>query len=151
MYGMMNPPLFMMPTFHNPMNMYNYNNFMMPGMFQNVYEPWAESYEQKDSFYMNNNQNQNSSEPNKINIVFKTTAKVKTNIVADHGQTMSEVLLLYLKKEGKEKLFKRCSGIFFLFNAQMIDIYDETKVEEFFKNESNPLIIVNEMNFVIGA
>ena len=151
MYGMMNPPPFMMPTFHNPMNMYNYNNFMMPGMFQNVYEPWAESYEQKDSFYMNNSQNQNSSQPNKINIVFKTTAKVKTNIVADHGQTMSEVLLLYLKKEGKEKLFKRCSGIFFLFNAQMIDIYDETKVEEFFKNESNPLIIVNEINFVIGA
>ena len=148
MYGMMNPPQYMMYPFNNPMNMYNFNNFMMPGM---VYEPWAESYEQKDSFYMNNSQKQNSSEPNKINIVFKTTAKVKTNIVADHGQTMSEVLLLYLKKEGKEKLFKRCSGIFFLFNAQIIDIYDETKVEEFFKNESNPLIIVNEMNFVIGA
>ena len=61
---------------------------------------------------------------------------------------MSDVILLYLKKEGKEKLFKKNSEVFFLYNAQMIDIFDETKVKDFFKNKNNPLIIVNEMKLI---
>ena len=131
-------------------NMMNPMNPMYP-MDQNINEPWAESYEQRSFYKMNQKEEQISPGPNKINIVFKTTSKVKTNMVADYGQTMSDVILLYLKKEGKENLFKRCSGIFFLYNAQMIDVFDETKVEEFFKDVSNPLIFVNEMKFVIGA
>ena len=148
------------PGYTNNFNMNNFfmmnnysmmNHYPMFQMDQNINEPWAESYEQRSFYKMNQKEEQISPGPNKINIVFKTTSKVKTNMVADYGQTMSDVILLYLKKEGKENLFKRCSGIFFLFNAQMIDIFDETKVEDFFKNKSNALIIVNEMKFVIGA
>ena len=134
------------------MNMMNMNqNFMMNPMYQTINEPWAECYEQKCFSYVNQSQDSISPGSNKINIVFKTIAKVKTNIVADYGQTMSNVLSLYLKKEGKENSFKRCRRIFFLFKAQKIDAFDETKVEDFFKNINNPLIIVNEMEFVIGA
>ena len=64
------------------------------------------------------NQSQDSISPgsNKINIAFKTIAKVKTNIVSDYGQTMSEVLLLYLKM--KEK--KICSKDIVAFSFYLI-------------------------------
>jgi hypothetical protein len=126
-------------------------SFMMPPMIQTTNEPWEEGYEPKNWVFVCQSKDSNFPGTNKINITFKTTSKAKTNIVADYGQTMSDIILLYLKKEGKENLFKRCSGIFFLFNAQMIDVFDETKVEDFFKNISSPLIIVNEMKIVIGA
>ena len=140
MYGMY-------PYMFNP-----YPQYMQPyDFYLNNNEPWAESYEQKSFSNMNQSQDSISPGSNKINIVFKTTAKVKTNIVADYGQTMRDVLSLYLKKERKENSSKGCRRIFFLFNAQKIDAFDETKVEDFFKKINNPLIIVNEMEFVIGA
>ena len=139
-----NPPL----SHHVPYYM-NWN-YMMPKM-NSISEHWEEGYETKNWGFGGQSKDSNSPGSNKINITFKTTSKVKTNIVADYGQTMRDIILLYLKKEGKENLFKRCSGIFFLYNAQMIDVFDETKVEEFFKDVSNPLIFVNEMKFVIGA
>ena len=88
---------------------------------------------------------------NKINIVFKTTANVRTNVVADYGKTVSDIILLYLKRVGREELFKKDSGICFLNNAKKIDIYDKTKVEIYFKNTSSPLIIVNDVQNLIGA
>jgi len=124
----------------------NMNNFMMNPMGNLDNEPWAQSYTKNSSFMCHG-----APDPNKIKIFFKTTDRVETMIIADYGQTMSDVLLLYLKKNEKENLFKRSSGVFFLYNAQMIDIYDETKVEDFFKNDNYPRIIVNEMKFIIGA
>ena len=140
------------PGFGNSMGVnmnLNFNNFMMPEMIPPINEAWAESYERNNMNLMQGPIPPHES--NKINIVFKTTSKVRTNIVGDLEQTMSDIILLYLKKEGKEKLFKRSGGVFFLYNAKMIDLFDETKVKDFFKNNSNPLIIVNEMKFVIGA
>ena len=99
----------------NMMNM-NYHNSMRLQMNQDINKPWAESYAQK--CYSNMKQSQDSISPgsSKINIVFKTNAKVKTNIVSDYGQTMSEVLLLYLKK--KEK--KICSKDIMVFSFDLI-------------------------------
>ena len=140
--------IFNIPNWNMNMNMmnmnWNFNNFMMNQMNNIVNEPWAESY--NSSFMCHG-----PPEPNKINIIFKTTDKVETNIVADYGKTISDILLLYLKKIGKENLFKRTSGVFFLYNTQMININDETKVEDFFKNNNYPRIIVNEMKFILGA
>ena len=169
MFGHWNPfpPFILEPAIGYPDPFYHANNLLfkmgipmqMDLNFRNnlyemnkpILEDWAISYEQNNFNMMNQIENPISPGINKINIVFKTTAKEKKNIVADFGQTMSDVILLYLKKEGKEKLFRRSSGMFFLYNAKMIDIYDETKVEEFFKDKKNPLIIVNEMQFVLGA
>ena len=143
-YNIFNQPNWNINPYMN-MNM-DFNNFMMNQMDNLANEPWAQSYTKNSSFMCHG-----SPEPNKIIIIFKTTDKVETKIVADCGQTMSDVLLLYLKKNEKENLFKRSSGVFFLYNAQMIDIYDETKVKDFFKNDNFPRILVNEMKFVIGA
>ena len=79
----------------NMMNI-NYQNSMMLQMNQDINEPWAESYEQKCSSNMKQNHDSISPGSNKKNIVFKTTAKLKTNIVADYGQTMSEVYYIII-------------------------------------------------------
>ena len=120
-------------------SIFSKKQYFMPEMIQPINETLAESYLQKNNF-------NTTPESNKINIVFKTTSEVRTNIVADFEQTMSDVILLYLKKVGKEMLLKRSSDVFFLYNAQIIDIFDETKVKDFFKNKSNPIIIVKERN-----
>ena len=120
-------------------NIFEKKQYFMPEMIQPINETLAESYLQKNYF-------NTTPESNKINIVFKTNSEVRTNIVADFEQTMSDVILLYLKKVGKEMLLKRSSDVFFLYNGKIIDIFDETKVKDFFKNKSNPIIIVNEKN-----
>ena len=129
-------------------NIFSKMQYFMPEMIQPINETLEESYLQK--YNTNQIQDPIPLEPNKKNIVFKTTFNARTNIVADFEQTMSDVILLYLKKVGKEMLLKRSSDIFFLYNAQIIDIFDETKVKDFFKNKSNPIIIFNERNN-IGA
>ncbi len=125
-------------------------NFI-PKILKSINKTWDESYDKNNIHIYNPNSKSIPPDSNKINIVYKTTFKVKTNIVADLEQTISDVILLYLKKEGKEKLFKRNSDVFFLYNAQKINIFDKTRVKDFFKNKSDPLIIVHQMKYVLGA
>ena len=135
--------------FYNPM-LFNINmNNMMPGMNFGGNESWISGYGPGINFNMGQIQIPPGS--NKINIVFKTTANVRTNVVAEYGKTVSDIILLYLKRVGREDLFKKDSGICFLNNAKKIDIYDKTTVENYFKNTSSPLIIVNDVQNLIGA
>ena len=138
------------PFFNNNNFMPNcFNNNMMPGMNLGGNESWMSGY--GPGINMGQMQVPIATGSNKINIVFKTTANVRTNVVADYGKTVSDIILLYLKRVGREELFKKDSGICFLNNAKKIDIYDKTKVEIYFKNTSSPLIIVNDVQNLIGA
>ena len=140
------------PFFNNNNFMPNcFNNNMMPGMNLGGNESWISGYGPGINFNMGQMQVPIAPGSNKINIVFKTTANVRTNVVADYGKTVSDIILLYLKRVGREELFKKDSGICFLNNAKKIDIYDKTKVEIYFKNTSSPLIIVNDVQNLIGA
>ena len=136
---------------NNFMPMFINNNMMMPGMNFGGNESWMSGYGPGINFNMGQMQVPIAPGSNKINIVFKTTANVRTNVVAEYGKTVSDIILLYLKRVGREDLFKKDSGICFLNNAKKIDIYDKTKVEIYFKNTSSPLIIVNDVQNLIGA
>ena len=132
---------------NNFMPMFFNNNNMMLGMNFGGSPSWMSGYGPG----INSNMDQMQAGPNKINIVFKTTANVRTNVIADYGQSISDIILLYLKRVGREDLFKKDSGICFLSNAKKIDIFDKTKVEAYFRNTINPLIIVNDVKNLIGA
>ena len=140
------------PFFNNNIFMpMGFNNNMMPGMNLGGNQSWMSGYGPGINSNMGQMQVPIAPGSNKINIVFKTTANVRTNVVADYGKTVSDIILLYLKRVGREELFKKDSGICFLNNAKKIDIYDKTKVEIYFKNTSSPLIIVNDVQNLIGA
>ena len=128
-------------------------NVMMPGM--NMGGNWMNIY---NNGIMNNNanivNNNNQFKPqagNKINVIFKTTGGFITNVLIDHGKTMSELFQVYLKKVDKIELFNTENTIFFLFNANKISFTDDTKVERFFSITPNPTVVVNDVRGLIGA
>ena len=98
-----------------------------------------------------NQSNQSSFMSNKTNIIFKATSGLNVTIPIDLNKTISDAILLYLRRVNREKLFKKNSGILFLHNARVIDIYDRTTIGEFFGQFLNPFIIVNDVKNLIGA
>ena len=98
-----------------------------------------------------NQGNQSSFASTKTNINFKTTAGVATSLIVDRRKTLSDTILLYLKRVNREYLFKEKSGIMFLYNAKVISIYDKTTIGDFFGQMPNPIIMVSDVQNLIGA
>ena len=165
MQGMMfnNPNFNMMPNIMNQGGNFGNNNMMqyymammmngnnMNGMNMGGNEDWMKGYNLAMSEENTNTSNNNQSSGNKINVIFKTTQSVLTNILIDYGKTMSELIKLYLRRMGKPELFGRNDGVCFLFNATKISFDCQTKVEDFFQFTFHPTIIVNDVNNLIGA
>ena len=149
MPNMMNTGNFnMMPFFLAMMNNPNMN---FPVMNVGGNEDWVNGYKLAMGEANINIDNSNLTSGNKITVVFKTTQGVITNVTIDHGKTVSELLQLYLKRMGKAELINNREGICFVFNATKINFDSQTKVEDFFKYNSFPNIIVNDVNNLIGA
>ena len=134
----------------NNMNMGNY------GMNGNIYGGnnfWEMAYGQQNYFTQNFNQmNQQQYMPNKYNINFKTTGGVKVLVNVDVGTSISDTLLLFLKRVGKPELFDVNSGIFFLCNAQKLNIYDRSPIQSLsMDGGTNLIIMVNDVQNLIGA
>ena len=128
-------------------------NFMMPGMNTGGNANWMSIY--NNNIQQNNNMNMNNSvfgaPDNKINVVFKTTKGVITNVLIDKGKTMSYLFAVYLKKVDKYELFNKPNTIFFLFNAKRFDFLDDHKVEDIFSVIHYPTIVVNDIRGLIGS
>ena len=144
MYGNMQNPN-MMPFGMNMNNNFNQFNFGENQNLLNIYN-------------IGNNQQQNINQGNScplfeeyINLVFKTTGGLITNLNVKRGTPVFEVLSLYLKRVGKPELFNPNSGIFFLYNARQINIYDNTNIENFLNLTMTPTIMVNDVKNLIGA
>ena len=91
-----------------------------------------------------NKENQSQEEPGpKMNVTFKTTQGITTNMVLKHGTTVGESLKLYLKRVGRPDLIDNLQGrLHFLYNTKNLKFNDTTKIEDFFKNDPLPCIIV---------
>ena len=129
-------------------------NFMMPGM--NIGGNWMSIYNNNNNIPQVNNNNINNSfmgvqQDNKINVVFKTTKGVMTNVLIDKGKTMSYLFQVYLKKVDKFDLFNKPNTIFFLFNAKIFDFLDDRKLGDVFAFTPNPTIVVNDIRGLIGS
>ena len=80
----------------------------------------------------------------KQTVVFKTTAGLTTSIVFDYGTTMDEVLKKYWERIGKPENI-HSNRFCFLFNAKKINYGIKTPVEQYFKFDDNPRVIVYEV------
>ena len=97
------------------------------------------------------NQQPITSRSNIVTIQFKTTQAVKTIVKVNYDKTVSDTILLYLKRMNKPELFDKSSGIFFLYNANKVDIYDKSKIGDFLGGITYPTIMVNDVKNLIGA
>ena len=130
-----NMPNYNWMFFGMPMNM-NMNNWT------NVYENSLNIQNQQQNFYNNNNM---------MNIIFKSTAGLKMNLFVDIGTSVSDAILLFLKRCGKTELFKPDSGVYFLFNTKSLNIYDKTKIFNLCGGQTNPVVLVIDAQNLIGA
>ena len=151
----------MQPNFNGNMQNFNWmfgiNPLMMNPMFNNQMgginfgqnENWGMVYGGGININQGNQFNQNT--PGKKNIIFKTTQNVRTLLAVDLDKTLSDTILLYLKRVNKPELFTKDSGICFLYNARKLDIYDKTKIGVLFGQIFNPTIMVTDILNLIGA
>ena len=95
--------------------------------------------------------NQGMFNSGKINVIFRTTKAVRTNITIDTDKTVSDLIQLYFKRIGKPELFQRPMDICFIFNANKINFNEQKPVEQFFFGVYNPFITVNDTKDLIGA
>ena len=145
MTGMQNPMMFANPN----MNMNMMNPFMIGGNWMNIYLNMNNMNNMNN--IINNMPFPNPQGQSKINVIFKTTMGVVTNVLIDYGKTMSDLFQVYLKRVDKIELYNTKDTILFLFNAKKLSFTDNTKVEDFFKLTPNPTIVVNDVKGLIGA
>ena len=90
--------------------------------------------------------------PQTIRILFRTTQGQITYITVDYGTTIDELLRKYLKIKNKEHLYgDKSNRICFLYNAWQLKFGDISVVEKVFKNITEPKIVVNDVNNLIGG
>ena len=127
-----------------PMNMMNMNNKMM-GMEND--EEWMKGFKMGLEEVNNSGEeiNESSSTVPKNNIIFRATQGVSYTLVVDYGTTIDKLLKKYLKRTNRSDL-EKSNNISFLFNARRLKFGDQTKIEDFFKDITNPKVVVNDVN-----
>ena len=100
--------------------------------------------------YRNNINNKedaiNSSE--KINFTFETENGAKIPFYCDENITVEELLKLFINKVGLEYDLIKKEKIYFIFNAQIIDINDKRKIKEVFRYKFNIIIVKEIQKFI---
>ena len=130
-------------------NQMNMGNNMMPNINNNQNDNLGMVYGSGQNMNQGNQTSYGGVTKNNIN--FKTTAGLQTFVTVDCNKTLSDTILLYLKRVNRENLFKENSGILFLYNAKIINIFDKTTIGDFFGQMPNPIIMVNDVKNLIGA
>ena len=133
-----------------PMGMMNMN---MMQMNMNNDEEWMKGFKMGVE-EVNGTQQEDLGDGPKINVIFKTTQGVTHTLVYNYGTTVDEVLQKYLKRVNRADLIndeQNKGKICFLFNAAQLKFGDQTTIENFFKGISNPKVVVNDVNNLIGA
>ena len=130
-----------MTGMQNPMMCMNMMNpFMIGGNWMNIYSNMNNMNNMNN--IINNMPFPNPQGQSKINVIFKTTMGVVTNVLIDYGKTMSDLFQVYLKRVDKIELYNTKDSILFLFNARKVRFGDVTKIEDYFKNINIPRIQV---------
>jgi hypothetical protein len=89
-----------------------------------------------------------------INIDFKTTQGVKHTILINSEESIGTLLVKYFIKIGQAELISsnlNSNKICFIYKATPLKLNDNTKIKDFFLDNKNPIIIVNDVNNLIGA
>ena len=141
--GQKNPmEIFMISVFGNPF--FNNNPYMGNNVYNNDY--WKNGY----NIGPLNNIPQKPAQNQMYNSVFKTTEGFKFNIPFSGTRTAEDLILTFFRRVDKENLFKE-GGIAFLYNASTIEYHCPKKISEIFKTNLSPVIMVIDVQGLIGA
>jgi len=127
------------------MDMNNMNNLNMQGLNVGGNENWLQGY---NVVKINPNNNNGG---NKINCIFNTTTGKTINILIDYGKTIHDLIKIYFARVNKPELINRDQDICFVYNAAKLNFNSNEKVENFFRFNANPTILVNDIHELIGA
>ena len=141
---------------NNGMNMNNNNMPFMPNMniqqlnlggaanWQGIYTPQGEN--------QNGQQMQNSGNmvAGKVNAILTTTRGVKVNMKIDYGKRVCDLIKLYFKLINREDLINNPQDLVFIYNANRMNINDQTPVERYFAS-GFARITINDTRGLIGA
>ena len=89
-------------------------------------------------------------EPRMYNCVFKTTDGKNFIIPFSESRTGEDLILTFFKRVDREELFQN-RGVGFIYNAEAIDYHTKRKTREIFKTNTNPVIMVIDVQNLIGA
>ena len=123
----------------------------------NIFIVKPKSYDQKDEDededededIIENISNNIDFQDKKLNIKFKTLQGNIVNVQLNQNRTIGMALELFIERLNLKK--EQIDKIYFLYNASKINLHDSTSLKKFFKNNNDPLIIVNDVNNIIGA
>ena len=64
-----------------------------------------------------------------------------------------QAIKFYCESRNIENLYQKIlnQDIIFLFNSYMLNIYDETPINQIFKNNRNPVIILEDNGVILGG
>ena len=86
----------------------------------------------------------------KYNCVFKIDNWTNVTLLINAGKTVEDLILTFFKRVDKEDLFTK-KGISFVYNTAPLDYHSKINVENLFKANLNPVIMVLDVNNLIGA
>jgi len=135
---MMNNNMNIMPN----MMMMNNNINLMPNMMMN------NDFNLMPNMMINNNFEPQSKNILKKDFIFKTTKGKLFHFNVDYGTTVKELLKKFFDRIGRPDLMG-CKDIFFIFNAKKIEYENQTPIEKFFNFSHNPVIIVNDVKYLL--
>ena len=119
----------------------------MQGMNIGGNQNWMLGYNTSNSTANNNGPSQR-----KISCMFKrTTGQNPIMILMEHGKTVNDLVKTFFGRIGQPELINNTEGLCLLYNATKINFNSTQKIEDFFGNNSNPQILVNDVNNLIGA
>ena len=136
-------------NFNNNFNN-NYNNF---NHFINYNQnPYINNDFWKHGYNTQSQQNipQNPSNDQIYNCVFKTTQGFTFNIPFNAQRTTEDLIQTFFKRVDREDLFGK-GAVFFLHNASRINHSSKQPIIKLFKTNISPIIMVSDVQNLIGA
>ena len=88
--------------------------------------------------------------PQMYNVVFKTSEGQKFNIIFSENRTVEDLIETFFKRVDREDLINK-NVITMLFNAAKIPFESKDKIISLFRNNINPIIMVLDVQNLIGA
>ena len=129
----------------------NYNNFN--NYYQNPYMIYANNNDFWKKGYNNISQQNIPQSPSKdqmYNCVFKTTQGFTFNIPFNAQRTTEDLIQTFFKRVDRLDLFGK-DAVFFLHNASRINHGSKEPIIKLFKTNISPIIMVSDIQNLIGA
>ena len=136
-------------------NYQNNNNANNNAYYQNMYNNYFpnDNDSWKKGYIVNQTQSNTPKQPTPdqmYNCVFKTTQGFTFNIPFNAKRTINDLVQTFFKRVDREDLINK-NVISMLFNAAMIPFKSEDKIINLFRNNINPIIMVLDVQNLIGA